>query len=67
MQCEFFHSVCVDVDILLHVICFCGIHFIIKNLQENVSKNENKFRRSRPDTFQVCLLYENKTKIIIIS
>ena len=54
--CEFFLSVCVDVDILLHIIGFLGIYYIIKNIQENVSKNKAKFRRSCTDTFQVCYI-----------
>ena len=48
-----FLSVCVDVDFLLHIIGFCGIYFIIKNIQENLSRYETKFRRSRTDTLQV--------------
>ena len=48
---EFFHSVCVDVDFLLHIIGFCGIYYVIKNLQENVSRNEIKINWSRTDTF----------------
>ena len=50
-----FLSVCVDVDFLLHVVGFYGIYYIIKNIQENVSRNETKFKWSRTDTFQVCL------------
>ena len=49
-----------DVDFLLHIICFCGIYNIIESIQENVSRNETKFRRSCTDTFQVCYRYENK-------
>ena len=51
-----FLSVCVDDDFLLHVIGFCGIYYIIKNIQKNVSRNKTKFRRSCSDTFQVLVI-----------
>ena len=51
-----------DVDILLHIIGFCGIYFIIKNLQENVSRNETKFNRSRTDTYQVSYMKPSTPK-----
>ena len=59
---EFFLSVCVDVDILFHTISFLGIYFIIKNIQENVSKNETTFKWSRTDTFQVCCMKTRSNK-----
>ena len=49
--CEFFHLVCVDVDILLNIFCVCGIDNIINNIQENVSQNEIIFKRTCTDTF----------------
>ena len=49
-----FLQVCVDVYFMLLIIGFCGIYFVIKNIQENVSRNETKFNWSRSDTFQVC-------------
>ena len=52
-----FLLVCVDIDFLLHNICLCGIYYIIKNIQENVSRNETKFRGSCTDTFQVCFVW----------
>ena len=54
--CEVFHSVCVDVDFLLHIIGFRDIDNIIKNLQENVSRNEIDFKWSFTNTFQVLLI-----------
>ena len=48
-----FLSVCVDDDFLLHSIGFCCIYYFVKNIQENVSRNETKFRRSCTNTFQV--------------
>ena len=45
-----------DVDFLLHIVGFCGIYLIIKNIQENLSRNETKFRRSCADTFQVLVI-----------
>ena len=49
--CDIFHLECLDVDILLHNICFCVINDFIKNIQENLSRNEIYLNRSSSDTF----------------
>ena len=61
-----------DVDFLLHIVGFCGIYYNIKNIQENASKTETKFKGGRTDTFQVCYMKTrskwslDKIKIYII-
>ena len=51
--CEFFSIGCLDVDIFLHISCFCDIKNMFKVLWENVSRDQINFNWSGPHPFLV--------------